>query len=99
MALSKKATVLLNKIFNHHKRDGQKLVKADPDEALEYLLQEIVDRLTDPRHSDSSPLYRVTDDAVGSLSIDHWQRREAEKEAAAAKKQLSPRKTRKATSA
>lgn len=80
MALSKKSLALLKKIYDHH--DDEELVKEDPDEALEYVLQEMVNRLSDP-DLDSAPLYVVTEDAVGGLHLDRAnRRREAEKQAA-----------------
>lgn len=83
MPLSKKSLALLKKIYKHHTSGGDKLVQEDPDKALEYVLQEIVERLTNPQRSDSSPLYVVTEDAVSGL---HADRLEAEEQAAEAAK-------------
>jgi hypothetical protein len=83
MALSKKSLALLKKIYKHHRSSGDKLVQEDPDKALEYMLQEIAERLTNPQRSDSSPLYVVTEDAVSGLRAD---RLEAEEQAAEAAK-------------
>lgn len=82
MALSKKSLALLKKIYNHHEYGDEELVKEDPDEALEYVLQEIVENLSDP-DLDSAPLHSVTEDAVGGLRLDRAdRRREAEKQTA-----------------
>lgn len=81
MALSKKSLALLKKIYDHHKYGHEDLVKEDPDEALEYVLQEIVDRLSDP-HRDGAPLLFVTEDATGGLRSDRADRRRAKQNVA-----------------
>ena len=80
MALSDKATGLLKQIYAHHRFKSDKgLVDENPDEALEYMLQEIVDRLSD-RHRDSAPLYVVTESAVGGHNLARIERRRVKQE-------------------
>lgn len=81
MALSKKSLDLLKKIYDHHKSGDEELVKEDPDEALQYVLQKIVERLSDP-YRDSAPLYVVTENAVGGLRSDRADRRRAKQNVA-----------------
>lgn len=69
MALSSKALDLLKQIYAHRGFGDEQLVDEDPDEALEYVLQEITTRLSD-RHRDAAPLYVVMQSAVGSLRVD-----------------------------
>ena len=81
--MSDKALTLLKQIYAHS-RDGRRLgrealVDEDPNEALEYLLQEIVDRLSDRQpHRGSAPLYVVMESAVSSLHLDRQERQKAE---------------------
>ena len=80
MALSDKTLGLLKQIYSHHRFDSDEgLVDENPDEALEYVLQEIVDRLSD-RHRDSAPLHVVTESAVGGHNLARIERRGAEQE-------------------
>lgn len=78
MALSDKAMGLLKKIYAHryqlHSWEG--LVDEDPDEALEYMLQKIVNTLSD-HHRDAAPLYVVMQEAVGGLRRERRERCEA----------------------
>lgn len=75
MALSDKALGLLKQIYAHHRFDSDEgLVDEDPDEALEYVLKKIVDKLSN-RHERSVPLYMVTESAVGRLNLDRQERR------------------------
>lgn len=74
MSLSDKALGLLKQIYARKRAEG--LVDEDPDEALEYVLDEIVKTLAS-RHHDAAPLYMVMEDAVGGLRLDREERQEA----------------------
>ena len=73
MAMSEKAITLLEQIYDHRlprERDlgEKKFVEETPDEALEYVLQEIVDHLHS-RQSQSAPVNVVMSAAVGNLRL------------------------------
>ncbi|MGH7926979.1 MAG: hypothetical protein ACREQV_04210 [Candidatus Binatia bacterium] len=72
MALSDKALGLLKQIYAYHRYGDEDLVSEDPDEALEYVLERIVDKLSD-RHHNAAPLYMVTDSGVSRLRSDRLQ--------------------------
>lgn len=81
MALSDKALGLLKRIYAcgylYPPRSREALVDEDPEEALEYLLQEIVDHLYPERwnrHRQSSPLYMVMESAIGGLNQERQER-------------------------
>lgn len=74
MALSYKTLALLKQIYASRRRGEEKFVEEDSDEALEYMLQGIADRLSD-RHHNAAPLYRVIESAIASLSLDRQERR------------------------
>lgn len=82
MALSEKVLQLLKQIYAY-RRDGRRLgrealVDEDPDEALEYVLQEIVSDLTSRLREDAaSPLYTTLESAVGRLHLDRQERHTA----------------------
>lgn len=80
MALSDKALALLKQIYAHRYqlRGHEQLVDEDPDEALEYVLQEIVDNLTSRLRDDAStPLFMAMESAVLGLNLDRQEHREA----------------------
>lgn len=77
MALSDKAQSLLKQIYAHRGRGDEQFVDADADEALEYVLQRIVDTLLD-RHRNAAPLYVVMREAVGRIRLDHREHHKAE---------------------
>lgn len=74
MALSDKSLDLLKQIYARER--AEELVREDPDEALEYVLDEIVKTLAN-RHHNAAPLYMVMEDAVGGLRLDREERQEA----------------------
>lgn len=79
MALSDKALGLLKQIYAYRRRGEEKFVDEDADEALEYVLQEIVNDLTSRLRDDAStPLYMAMRDAVGRLNLDRQERCKAE---------------------
>jgi len=77
MALSDKAHALLKQIYAYRGRGEEKFVYEDVNEALEYVLQEIADTLSD-RHDHAAPLHMVMRDAIGHLHVDRHERQEAE---------------------
>lgn len=79
MSLSPKALTLLKKIYDHHKYGDEDLVSEDPEEALESVLDEIVETLSD-RQGSSAPVNSVTHSAVAGLRRLHRIRREAKQE-------------------
>ena len=79
MALSDKARQLLTQIYAYRGRGEEKFVDEDADEALEYVLQEIVNDLTSRLRDDAStPLHMAIRDAVASLNLDRQERQKAE---------------------
>ena len=85
MALTDKAHSLLKQIYAypyHHSRQKSReaLAQEDPDEALEYVLQEIVEHLYPERwnrYRQSSPIDSVMRSAVGHLNLDRQERHTA----------------------
>lgn len=83
MALPDQVLTLLKRIYAY-RRDGRRidreaLVDEDPGEALEYILQEIVNDLTSRRREDAAtPLYMTLERAVGRLNQNRQERRKAE---------------------
>ena len=79
MALSDKARQLLTQIYAYRGRGEEQFVEEDENEALEYVLQEIVNDLTSRLRDDAAaPLHMVIRDAVSNLSARHRERHEAE---------------------
>jgi len=79
MALSEKARELLTQIYAYRGYGDEKFVSEDADEALEYVLQEIVNDLTSRLRDDAStPLNMAMRKAVVSLRLDWRERREVE---------------------
>ena len=74
MALSDKALGLLKQIYTRER--AEELVNEDPDEALESVLQKIVDTLSDRWHN-GAPLDMVMERAVGGFRRERRERREA----------------------
>jgi len=74
MVLSDKSLALLKQIYAYRGRGEEQFVEEDANEALEYVLQEIMERLPD-RHRAAAPLHMVIRDAVGRLNVDRYDRR------------------------
>jgi hypothetical protein len=78
VTVSQKARVLLKQIYSYRGRGEERFVDENTDEALEYLLAEIVDNLTSRvREEASTPLHMMVRRAVGRLNVNRVERQSA----------------------